>query len=151
YTGEDMVMDWPAAGKASHMTSHFFRCGTIDTTQGHPWYSNAYASDNFIDALVIGNRLSPNPCYLTRAKDLWSHATKWSFGTRYADDFHVGRYQNSLECTGYAQLLIYPNSGGDLTYTNLFFHDVNGASFDLEPPATVTDLGAASTQGVVAV
>jgi len=151
FTGDDMVMDYPSAGKVQHLSYHFFRCGVVDSLS-YPWYPNPAASHNFIDALVIGNRLSANSCYLTRAKNLWSHTTKWSmFGWRYADDSHVGHFASSLQCAGDQQALIYPNSGGDLTYTQLFFHDVNGASFDLQPQAAVVDLGAVSTQGNVLV
>lgn len=141
YTGDDAVMDYPAVGQVAHRSFSNFRFGTL------PWASYSASSNSFIDALTIGYRLdSTKLCYLTRARTLWEHVSKYDFFDRYADANHMGRFQNSLQCAGTQNLLIYRDQGGDLTNGQLFFHDAIAASYDYTPPTATTDLGVVTGQ-----
>ncbi|MEQ1831905.1 MAG: hypothetical protein ABL977_02535 [Candidatus Eisenbacteria bacterium] len=136
FTGDEMIMDFPSAGQVAHRSTNYFRYG-----DGAYWYSYAQSSNAFVDILTIGNRLVANPCYLTRARALWEHSSKYFFQTPYADATHLGHYQNSLQCSWMTNSLIYPGQGGDLTSTQFLFHDAAAASIDFTPPAQTTGLG----------
>lgn len=129
YTGDEMVFDAPA-GTVRHLSYSEF----ANTAPVIP--SLAASSGAWIDALVIGYRLSGNMGYLRHARQLWDRASKGDSGQTFAGPQQVGRFVNSLECWN-KESVFFPNSG-DLTSTQFVFYEASRA--DLKAPGEVRNL-----------
>ncbi|MBI5404666.1 MAG: hypothetical protein HY976_00400, partial [Candidatus Kerfeldbacteria bacterium] len=135
YTGDNTLIDWPTPGNIIHMTYDEFR-------NDNPTYHYSYSSSStaFIDTLVIAYRFTGNVNYLQKAKFFWSKSSKRRgtnpFDQLTADDFHVGRFLNSLD--GWNEWSTLFPSNGDLTSAQFLFYDAIRA--DETPPGTITDL-----------
>jgi hypothetical protein len=133
FTGEDMVIDYPRPGNVLHLTMAMYR----DSVP--PLDSNPSSSNSFVDALAIGRRVGGPAAWMSKARSLWEHASKYAQvdGSVYriADDRHVGRFLFSLQCgDGVGPI------DSEITTMNLYFHDAARAPFDVEELAAVTDL-----------
>lgn len=95
-------------------------------------------SRDFVNAMVIGYRLTNDNTYLEKAKLAWGRGTKGVQGSEYATDNQVGRWESSLQAWNPYSAL-FPE-GGDLTYTSLLFSDA--VRIDETAPAAIVDLQA---------
>ncbi len=135
YCGDELVVDSPAAGDVLHLSVSQWRNETPIVP-----YVRPSSSVSFINALVIGHRLTGDRSFLDRAKLHWNQATKREYYAPYgeliATDSQVGRFASSLQ-NWPANSLIFPYAG-DLTGVSLLFHDA--ARADTTAPRAILDL-----------
>ncbi len=135
YGGDEIVVDSPRPGDVLHLTQSQWR----DVAPIVP-YTVASSSECFVNAMVIGYRLTGDRSYLDRAKLCWNQASKRDYTAPYdqrlATDSQVGRFENSLQAWPPTSLR-FP-TGGDLTSTSFLFYEA--AHLDAIPPERVLDL-----------
>ena len=137
YGGDIIVVDSPLHGDVSHFSYSQY----ADISPINP-YTVAGSSECFVNALVIGFRLTGDWSYLRRAKLYWNQGSKRSFTDPYdqhfATDTQVGRFANSLQQAGPSPLL-FPE-GGDWERISLLFYE--GAREDDLSPNRIVDFTA---------
>ena len=135
YGGDEIVVDSPQAGDVLHLTESQWRNASPIVP-----YCAATSSQSFINALVIGYRLTGEHDYLAAAKRFWNQASKRNYvapyDQRYATDGQVGRFANSLQAWD-PRTLEFPESG-NWTAVSLLFHEA--ARADTIPPDAILDL-----------
>lgn len=128
YTGDYLVVDAPKPGVVRHLSYDAYR----GTANRHvPWF-DAQSTVSLVDVFTIGWRLTEERAFLDRAKELWDRASHRFYEDPYdrvlGGPGEVGRFSNSLE--GGSPGALFLPSGGDATYTALFFHDAARAAWE---------------------
>ena len=135
YGGDEIIVDSPLPGNVLHLSESRWR----NDPASIPW-SAATSSQSFINALVIGYRLTGGTAYLTRAKHCWNQASKRDYVAPYdqriATDSQVGRFVNSLQAWN-PRSLQFPE-GGNWTAVSLLFRDA--LEVDTTPPGSISDV-----------
>ena len=135
YGGDEIVVDSPRPGDVLHLTESQWR----NVPPINP-FSAATSSQSFINALVIGYRLSGDYAFLARAKLYWNQASKRNYvapyDQRFATDTQVGRFANSLQ--GWDPRTLWFPESGNWTGVSLLFREASRA--DTIPPDPILDL-----------
>ena len=134
YTGDDIVVDSPRTDDVRHLTySQWLNQSPIVK------YAVSASTESFINAMIVGYRLTLDGAYIQRAKFYWDQGTKRNYVDPYtqhiATDTQVGRFANSLQGWD-PNTLFYPYAG-DWPMMSLLFYEAAR-----EPPGNVHDLHA---------